>query len=391
MPIFLTGRGLVSPAGLTTHDLWDAISRGVPRLVQEPLLGPCGKLPLAAETVIDRVRDQKKALRTADRAVLLGVLAARDAYAEALQAELALDPDTTAVVCGSSRGATATLEREHDAFLERGKVSATTSPHSTQGAFAAAVAQDLGLGGLAVSVSSACTTGLNALGVGAALLEAGQCTAVIAGGAEASLTPFTIAQLRAAGVLAKAPSALFPCRPLHPERTGLIPGEGAACVVLTQDPRGALARFGGFGSSSEPSTPTGVSPDGLALGRAMRRALNAAELDPADIDLVVGHGASTRQGDAAELNAYRDLFGMKLPPITFHKWATGHMIGASGAVSAVLATLHLATGDVPALPYWEQDVPVGGKTALHLTRARHVMVCAMGFGGNASAVIISRV
>jgi 3-oxoacyl-(acyl-carrier-protein) synthase len=403
-PVYVVGRGAVTPAGLRLAAAWEALRQGMPRIAhedpslileglptgREPLL-PCGRLGADAEAELARLGDEKR-WRTSDRAVLLGVLAAREARAEAWPAEAGAAAQRLAVVMGSSRGATATLEREHGRFLDKGKVAPSTSPQSTAGAFAAAVAQDLGGCGLSLSVSSACATGLNAIGTAFALLSAGVADRALAGGAEASLTPFTLAQLKAAQVAAKAPSRLYPCRPLHPSRSGMIPAEGAACLALTTEGRDAgaapLARVLGFGSATEAATATGISEGGDALVEALRQALAHAGCSPRDVALIVGHGASTLKGDAAELEAYRRVFGGELPPLTFHKWLTGHMIGASAAFSAALATEHLRTGEVPELPYWDDEMPIPGTAAR--VRGDVVVVAGLGFGGNASALVLGR-
>jgi len=384
--IYITGRGLATPAGASVGANWQALASGVPRISWDEVLGPVGRASSEVEAALTELSREKR-LRYQDRATRLGLLAAREAYQEAGRPASA----DMAVIMGSSRGATSTVEREHDRFLEVGKVQATTSPVSTAGIFSSAVSQDLGAGRLSLSVSSACATSLNALGVGAALLETGLAKHVLAGGTEASLTPFTLAQLRATSVLARQASALYPCRPLHPERTGLVPGEGAACLLLTTAPVAPpLARLAGFGAATEAATATGVSPEAQVLSDAVAQALDQAGVEATEIGLVVGHGAGTVKGDAAELAAYRRIFGDSLPPATFHKWLTGHMIGASSAFSVVLATLHLFTGLVPGLPYFEDGMAMGSGETLRL-KPRYILVTALGFGGNASAIVLAAV
>jgi 3-oxoacyl-(acyl-carrier-protein) synthase len=384
--IYVAGRGCLTPAGFDFAGNWRALARGIPALKPDAVFGVAGRLAEDAERRVEEAAFRAKPLRHADRAVRFGAFAAREAWAEArLDRRL-----TTATVIGSSRGATQSLEGEHERFLERGRTSAHASPSTTAGSFASVVAQDLGLDGPNVAVSSACATGLVAIGTAFALLKAGLADQAIAGGSEASLTPFTKAQLEATGVLAKAPSILFPSRPMHPERSGMIAAEGAACLALATgaalERAGgvALARIAGFGAATEPASATGISDSGSVLVAAVRRAVTAAALDPMDIDLVVGHGAGTLKGDAAEQRAYETLFGEgRLPPMTFHKWLTGHMIGASAACSAAFATQHLLTGEVPALPYFDEadDLAV---------EARYVLVTALGFGGVAAALVLAR-
>ncbi len=395
--VYVTGRGTQSPAGASFERSWRALERGKPCFTLDDDYGYLGRLGPDGEEALAALRLDRR-LKAQDRGVLMGVLAAREAWSEARGARSAgrlaeRPPGRTAVIMGSSRGATGTIEREFERFSAKGTVALSASPASTAGAFASAVAQDLGLDGLSLAVSSACATGLNALGVAYALVTSGIADHAIAGGAEASLTPFTLAQLDTIGVrMSRNGSALFPCRPMHPLRSGLLAAEGAACLALSARPEtlggGPLARVAGFGAATEGATLTGISADGQVLVDAIEQALEQAGLDQSAIDLVVGHGAGTLKGDAAEITAYRRVFGVNLPALTFHKWLTGHMIGASAAFSAALAVRSLETGEVPALPYAD-DGELGFPTVPR-RRVGNVLVTALGFGGNASALVLRR-
>lgn len=385
--VFIAGRGVLSAAGTSLAASAEALIAGAPRFAILETWGPVARLDESSERSLAALLTQKP-WRGADRAVGLGVLAARQAWNDARKA---CDPAETAVVMASSRGATRLLEEAHERFLEHRKVSAMTSPATTAGAFAAAIARDLHCGALSLSVSSACSGGLNAIGLASTLVASHQVASSLAGGAESSLTPFTLAQLRAAAVLAKSPSILYPCRPMQAARCGLVPGEGAAAVVLSAraPAGGAFARVLGFGSATEQASATGVSADGLAVQIAARRALAAAGMGPGDVSFVVGHGASTQKGDAAEWAAYERLFEGRVPPLAFHKWLTGHLLGASGAFSVALAVEHLRTGLLPDTPYWNEGA-LAPRPPSRLTRAETALVIAMGFGGSASALILGR-
>jgi len=385
--VFIAGRGVLSAAGAGLAASAEALICGAPRFAILESWGPVARLDEAGERSLATLLAQKP-WRGVDRAVGLGVLAARQAWNDARKS---CDPADTAVIVASSRGATGLLEDAHARFLEHGKVPTTTSPATTAGAFAAAVARDLHCGALSLSVSSACSGGLNAIGLASTLVASGQAASAIAGGAESSLTPFTLAQLRAVGVLAKSPSILYPCRPMQAARCGLVPGEGAAAVVLAAKAPagGAFARVLGFGSATEQATATGISTDGLAVHLAARRALAAAGMGPGDVSLVVAHGASTQKGDAAEWAAYERLFEGRVPPLAFHKWLTGHLLGASGAFAVALASEHLRTGLLPDAPYWNEGA-LAPRPPARLTKAETALVIAMGFGGSASALILSR-
>jgi glycerophosphoryl diester phosphodiesterase len=157
-------------------------------------------------------------------------------------------------------------------------------------------------------VSATCASGLVAIGTAYALLKANLAEQAIAGASDSALTPFTMAQLKAAKVLAKAPSLLFPLRPMHPERSGMVASEGAACIALQtaqamrQGGSVPLARVLGYGAASEATTATGITDRGDALVMAMRRALQVAKLEPGDIDLLVGQKPAFSQVDFGSPN-----------------------------------------------------------------------------------------
>lgn len=383
--IYIVGRGCLTAAGSDFSSNWQALVQGIPCLKPDPIFGVAGRLSTTAERMVDAVASRGKFLGFADRAAHLGMLAARESWMESR-----LDSRcVSAIVIGSSRGTTHTLEREYERFLERGNTSAYASPASTAGSLASVLAQDLDLDGPILSVSSTCATGLVAIGTAFGLLKAGLAEQALAGACEAPLTAFTQAQLHAARVLDPSPSLLFPSRPMHPDRNGMVAGEGAACLALATGKRlhvsGALplARIAGYGAATETASPTGISASGNVLVKAIQRAIDFAEIDPFDIDLIVGHGSGTRQGDDAEMQAYKIMFGTnRTPPLTFHKWLTGHMLGASAAFSAAIATVHLTSGQVPPLPYWDETDEIRDP--------KTVLVTALGFGGVAAALILAR-
>jgi 3-oxoacyl-(acyl-carrier-protein) synthase len=308
------------------------------------------------------------------------------------------DDHSTAVNVGCSRGATGTLESFHSEFLrstsERSAV--LCSPLTTGGTISSAVIQSL-LGfaeqseAFGFSHSATCSSALLAIGNAMAWLSSGMCSRFVAGGAEAPLTRFTVAQMRALRIYAENNTPRPPCRPLAREEkvgAGMVLGEGAA--VFTLERRSALrsrvpalATVLGFGSSSERlSSPTGISPDGANFRRAMRGALRGVTGDRV-VDLVILHAPGTSQGDQAELAAVREVFGSSFPMIVSNKWQVGHTLGASGALSLEYALQILQGGSISSFPYAVQygdfDRP-----------ARTIMINSAGFGGNAVSLLVGR-
>jgi len=295
---------------------------------------------------------------------------------------------------GSSRGATGLFEEYLTTYLNSGTLPAHTSPVTTLGNISSWVANDLQTQGPLISHSVTCSTALQAIANGFAWLKAGMTSKFLAGGAEAPLTPFTIAQMKAIGIYSTDIDTAFPCRPHNLERKNtFVLGEGAAVFALekvsaddlmnTTEPVIVLESIG-FGFETIASK-TGISREGLNFQLAIRDALKkTASTEP--IDLVVLHSPGTVAGDSAELHALQAVFGENnLPLLSSNKFLTGHTLGASAALSLEYA-IHVLTHQIlPNLPF----SPIF--TVPENININRVLVTAAGFGGNAVALILKRV
>ncbi|MBG8555949.1 beta-ketoacyl synthase N-terminal-like domain-containing protein [Hymenobacter guriensis] len=402
--IVIWGRGRVSALG--TAKEWN-----------EPLTSPfsthpnklpVAALPVAAEEALAELRASHSAYRQLDRTVLLALLASRQATAAAGWApESTPNPSTEpatrnqkpetrnqlAVSIGSSRGATGRLEQFHAEFLSEGSVPAAASPLTTLGNVASWVAFDAGsTGGAALSHSSTCSSAFQALGNAVAWLRAGMAKRFLAGGTEAPLTDFTLAQMQAIGIYSPLAATDWPCRPGAGRPSTFVLGEGAAIFALERLSGAAWAEAGrpelpvlegvGFGFEALGSK-TGLSPDGQHFQQAMRHALEQARALPAHIDAVVLHSPGTPAGDAAERAALRAIFGENLPPLLSNKWLVGHTLGASAALSLDFALYVLETQQWPVARF-ASDLAAASPKPI-----RRILVNAAGFGGNAASVVVA--
>ncbi|AHJ97165.1 beta-ketoacyl synthase N-terminal-like domain-containing protein [Hymenobacter swuensis] len=403
----IRGRGRVSALGVALPTSGDA---PVPPFTTHPTGVPVAALPAAAETAVTELRRRHPAYRQLDRTVLLALLAARQATAQAGWGngemmndgqerhltdsptyQLTIPP--LAVSIGSSRGATGRLEEFHAGFLAEGSVPVAASPLTTLGNVASWVAYDAGqTGGATLSHSSTCSSAFQALGNALAWLKAGMATRFLAGGTEAPLTDFTLAQMRAIGIYSPLAAADWPCRPGAGRPSTFVLGEGSAVFALEQlsaaqataETRPLLVLAGvGFGFEAIGSK-TGLSPEGRHFQQAIRQALTQAALTPADIDAVVLHSPGTPAGDAAERAALRAIFGAELPLLLSNKWLLGHTLGASAALSLDFACHVLETQQWPAPPFTTDLASAADKPI------RRILVNAAGFGGNAASVVVER-
>ena len=375
--MYLKDESLVSAAGVGVDVNWQALLRG------EGCFSKCGEhtlaiLPSHVEGMLGELVLRDKVFRRVDRSLILAALVLQ-------QMRLVCDYRRFSLIAGSARGASDKLESEHRTFWRTGKTSARASPLTSLGLMASILSQYLGNEGLSLSISSTCATGLHAVGVGRELISSGFSDEVLCVTSEARPTPCVLQMLAQAGVLAKATCVRYPMRPM--QATGMVAGEGASAILLSKERSRAGIYIAGYGCSTEKASLTGVSPDGRGLLQAINDALSRAKLQTQDIQLIVGHGAATNKGDAAEWRCYQSLFARNIPAVRFHKWCVGHTLGNASSYSLVMAKRQMLAGECFYLPY---AVPHFPSLSKDISSPRHVLVTAMGFGGNSAALILGR-
>jgi 3-oxoacyl-[acyl-carrier-protein] synthase II len=340
-----------------------------------------------------------KEARRADRFTQMAVVAADEALGQAgWGPELAgLDPSRIGCIIGTGIGGLQTLEREIAVLGERGPVglSPLGIPMLMGNAATATVAMRTGVHGPGFATLSACAAGANAIGTAVRLIGSGEADAMIAGGSEATLTPFAAEIFGRMGAL----SASGVSRPFDPDRDGFVMGEGAGVLVLEEESaaraRGAtiLGAVAGYATTIDAHHLTAPEPDGRWAALAMTRALEDAGVAPEDVDYVNAHGTSTPLNDAAEARALATTLGPRAAtvPISSTKSAIGHLLGAGGAVEAIATLLALADGVAPPNLGWatldpELDLNVvsGEPLALPVPDGRPLTALSnsFGFGGH---------
>ena len=384
-PVYITNAGVIGPTGSGVAAAFDALLAGCCGLHFDTDLGaPTGPLARDAAAQLETLSHEVDALRRLDRTALLAVAAAREATRSIDLAALS----SAGVVIGSSRGAQQSMEIYYRQFLETGKSSPSMSPVTTPVTLPAAVAAERGCGGPVLSVSAACQTGATAIGTALSLIQTGQMPAALAGGAEACLTAFTIGSLLKLKLLSERRDD-YPLRSGEPDRDGMVLSEGATVCLLAGAPWLdeqciiPRAQVLGFTQAHERGTLTGISSDADALRRCLRTLLEAH----GQPDLIIGHLPGTVQGDAAEAQAYAEL--LRGVPVTGFKWSVGHMLGASAAFAVAMALEIFRAGRAPGLPFATERNILGDIIRETKTmKARTILVTALGFGGNASAILL---
>lgn len=291
-------------------------------------------------------------------------------------------PHSTGLNIASSRGATHLFEHYFEEFSQSGNSNVFSSPTTTLGNLSSWLAHELNLKGFEMSHSIACSSGLHALVNGVVWLESGRCDQFVAGASEASNTPFTKAQMSALKICQFDADESFPVRAMDFDKTKntMALSEGAGLVVLDKNIEGALAVISGVGFATElVEHPASISARATCFNKSMKMALEDAGLNT--VDAIVMHAPGTIKGDLSELHAVQDVFGSNIPALTTNKWIVGHTLGASGILSLEMGVLMIQNNHFVPNPMFDSNIP---------NEVNTVMVNAVGFGGNAVSIILTR-
>jgi 3-oxoacyl-[acyl-carrier-protein] synthase II len=388
----VTGMGVTTPLGGDVSATWSALlagESGISKLETDWAdrlpVRIAGVLRKDPADVVDRVQR-----RRLDRSQEVALIAAREAWADAGCPPV--DPVRLAVVVGTGVGGARTIIDQNDRLEELGPrlLSPYTIPRLMPNGAAAVVSLELGARAGTHAPTSACASGAEALAVGAMLIRAGRADVVVAGGTDAAVHPLSIGGFARIGALSTRNDAPeLASRPFDEDRDGFVIAEGAGVLVLERAefaaargvrPRALLA---GAGITSDAYNMT--TPDAEGQIRAIEEALRDADLAPMDIAHVNAHATGTPTGDVTEAEALRRAVGTH-PLVTATKSATGHLLGASGAVEAVFTVLSLQHAVIPAIRNLCKAAP-GVDLDLVAGRPRHAAAAAalstsFGFGGH---------
>jgi len=398
--VVITGMGAITPLGNDVETFWSNLCAGKSGVTKITRFDATAYSTRIAAEVKDfdptRWMERKEAKRN-DRFVQLAIGAARQAVEAARLDVPILDADRIGVIVGSGIGGIETFETQHQILLERGpdRVSPFFIPMMISNMASGQVSIALGAKGPNFTTVSACTSSANAIGEALRILQHDDADVVIAGGTEATVTPMAIAgfcSMKAMSTRNDEPERAS--RPFDAERDGFVMGEGAAFLVLERAEyamqRGApiLCELAGYGASGDAYHITSPTPDGDGAVRSMRRALRDAGMRPEDVQYINAHGTSTPYNDRTETVAVKRIMGehARTVMLSSTKSMTGHLLGAAGALEAVITTLVLTRGIVPPTINYENPdpecdldcVPNQART-VHVTGA---LSNSMGFGGH---------
>ena len=409
--VVVTGMGAVTALGNDLPATWAGLVAGRSGIRTIEAFDPSRLTSRMAGEVRDfdagGLLDRKEVRRT-DRYAQFGLVAAAEALHQAgLPVRFAGDlAERTGVILGTGLGGVGTLIDGFTTNVLRGpdRISPFMVPMGIPNVGAGQVAIQFGMTGPNFTTVAACATGGHALGEASEIIRRGDADVMLAGGAEAAIYEAMVggfASMRALSTRNDDPEGAS--RPFDAGRDGFVMGEGAGVVVLEAlehaQARGVeiLAELVGYGATADASHITLPAPGGIGAVRAARRALEKAGLGPDDIDHVNAHATSTPEGDKAELQAIRSIFGKGAGrvAITANKSMVGHALGAAGAIEAITTVMSIREGCIP--PTVNLSDPDPEAAGLDLTpnvaatrEIRAALSNSFGFGGQNTALIFSR-
>lgn len=406
--VVVTGLGAVTPIGNNVESFWNGIKEGKCGIDKVTHFDASEfKTQIAGE-----VKDfdpteyiEKKEARKMDRYTQLAVVAASEAVKDSGLNMEEEDAWRVGVITGSGIGGITTLEEQHNALLEKGpgRVSPFFIPMMIGNMGAAQIAIKFKARGINENIVTACASSTNAIGDALRHIQHGHNDVIIAGGAEAAVSPLSFAgfcSMKAMSTRNDDPQTAS--RPFDAERDGFVLSEGAGFVVLEElehaKKRGAniYCELVGYGATDDAYHITSPIPGGEGGAKAMELAIKDAGLEPKDITYINVHGTSTKYNDSFETQAIKSVFGSAAETVAVSstKSMTGHLLGAAGGIEAIVCALSIKEGYIPAtINYQNPDpecdldiVPNEGREQ----EVKTAMSNSLGFGGHNATIVLKK-
>lgn len=400
--VVITGMGVVSPIGNTVDEILNSIKSSTCGIKPIKSFDTTDfKVKLAAEVENVNFDDyfSPRDLKFNDRFTQFARVAAKQAIANS---GLVMEEDNNvSIILGSGIGGLASIENASKTIETRGpsRISPYFIPMSLINLAAGAIAIDHNCHGMVHSVVTACAAATDAIGLSFHHIKNGYSDVVISGGCEAAITPVGIGGFMAMRALSESTDPNRASIPFDKERSGFVMGEGAAVLVLEElehaKARNAtiLAEVIGYGTTCDANHITAPSPGGIFASKAMKLALKDAGISSNDIDYINAHGTSTPLNDKTETSAINNVFTHK-PFVSSTKSMSGHLLGTSGALEALICVLSLQNGILPAtINHREADEECNLNLVLNEAKEADITIAmsnSLGFGGHNASIILKK-
>ena len=403
--VVITGLGVLAPNGNNIHEFWESLCQGKSGINAITYFDTEGfSVKIAGELNGFKVEEhlETSQIRKLDPFSIFALVAAQEAIENAKINWNNINLHQVGVILGTGVGGIYTMEEQHSVLINRGprRISPFFVPKLIANIAAGHVAIKWGLKGPNHTVTTACASATDAIGIATRLIQIGDADMIIAGGTEASITPLTISGFANMKALSRNPDNQTASRPFDKNRDGFVMGEGAGIMVIESEEHAKnrhaeiLGEIAGYGSTNDASHITQPQKEGAVL--AMKKAIQDAGLSPVNIDYINAHGTSTPLNDKNETNAIKDVFGDHAYSlkISSTKSMTGHLLGASGSIEAIASvkaiehnlappTINYVTADPDCdLDYVPNTIQ---KFSIDI-----VMSNTFGFGGHNAVILIKR-
>jgi 3-oxoacyl-[acyl-carrier-protein] synthase II len=405
--VVITGLGVVHSLGLGLDDFWSAICEGrngVSLVTKFDTTDFDAKVAAEIKNFEPTDFIDKKEAKRMDVYTQYAMAAAKMAFEMSGIDMEKEDSFRAGAIVASGIGGIQTLEDQHQTLMTKGpgRVSPFFITSMIANMAAARIAIEYNLQGFNECVVTACASGNNAIGDAFKVIQRGDADIMVTGGAEAAITPLSFAGFCSNKALSTNPDPASACRPFDKDRDGFVMGEGAAILILEEyehaKKRGAkiFAEIAGYGCTCDAYHITAPSPDGACGAKSMKLAIEDAGISPEDIEYINAHGTSTPINDPGETKVIKSVFGdhaYKLA-VSSTKSMTGHLLGAAGAIEALITAMALKDGILPptinlanADPECDLDyVPNKSRKA----DIKYALSNALGFGGHNAALVLKK-
>ena len=405
--VVITGLGAITPIGNDVKKFWEGIKEGKCGIEQITAFDTTNfKVKLAAEVKGYNAEDyfDKREAKRLDKFSQYAIIASREAWKDSGLDKEKENMERVGVILGSGIGGIETIETEQTKLIEKGpdRISPMYIPMGILNMATGNVAIELGIKGESMAMVTACATGTHCIGESFRMIKHGYQDIIVAGGTESSITPLSVAGFTNIKALTRSEDKNRASIPFDKERSGFVMGEGAGMIILEElehaKKRGAkiYAEIVGYGATSDAYHITSPAPGGEGGARAMKLAMQEANVKPEEITYINAHGTSTHLNDACETQAIKTALGeaSKTVMVSSTKGHTGHLLGAAGGIEAIVCAKAIDEGFVPAtihyqVPDEECDldiVPNEGRKV----EVKYAMSNSLGFGGHNSTILLKK-
>jgi len=405
--VVITGMGVISSLGLDVETFWNSVKEGkngISKITKFDTTDYSAKVAAEIKEFDPSQFMDKKEAKRMDKYTQYAMAAAKQAVENSGIDLEKIDKERFGCIVGSGIGGIETFENQHETLMNRGpgRVSPFFIPMMIANIASGRIAIQYGAQGFNECVMTACATSTNAIGDAFKVIQRGDADIMITGGAEAAITPTAIAGFCSMKALSTNEDPNTACRPFDVDRNGFIMGEGAGILIIEEYEhaieRGAniIAEIVGYACTNDAYDIVAPAPEGAGGARCMKLAVKDAGLKPEDIDYINAHGTSTDYNDRYETAAIKTVFGAhahKLA-VSSSKSMTGHLLGAAGAVEALITALSLKEGYLtPTINHNNPDpecdldyVPNVGRKA----DIKYAVSNSLGFGGHNASITLKK-